>query len=68
MTRATTAFPALTDGQEALRNTGWGIEETGPDEHVYVRPDGINRADGGEFGTDWLWELQEALEDAEGTA
>lgn len=53
---------------EILKEEGWKIEE---EEHVsgrryvyYLRPGGTRRPDGGKSGTDFLWELDEALTQA----
>ena len=52
---------------ELLSRAGYTIcEQTSPQGpyRSYTKPYGISRADGGKFGEDYYWELDEALTDA----
>jgi hypothetical protein len=51
-----------TDARRVLKEHGWTIEYDG----TYTIPDGLPRAYGGQCGTDYFWQLDEALIEALG--
>lgn len=49
-------------GRAILEEAGWTIEPIASGGNAYVMPFGKLRSEGGVFGEDYLWDLQEALE------
>jgi hypothetical protein len=50
--------------QDSLRASGWEVEDVDGGQ-AYVVPGGCSYADGGQFGVDFYWEVDEALQVAE---